>query len=91
VAALRWRARDGHLSATRPGKPEKLRKRYSNTVRATVLLRFEDGHEIRVPETEGRSFDCWAGETITIVALWDPSVNERELLERRKAEAFEDA
>ncbi len=91
MAALCRRAWYGDLSVARPGKPEKLRKRYHNTVRATVLLRFEDGHEIRVPEAEGRSFDCWAGETITIVALWDPSANERELLERRKAEGFEDA
>lgn len=91
MATLLGRARDGHLSVARPAKPDKLRKRYRNTVRATVLLRFEDGHEIRVPEDEGREFDCWAGESIAIVALWDPSVNERELLERRKAEAFEDA
>jgi hypothetical protein len=72
-----------------PTPPTKLRRSYTNTVRATVLLRFEDGHEIRVPQGEGRTFDCWAGETIAIVALWDPTSNERELLERRKAEAFE--
>lgn len=74
-----------------PESPRKLRRRYVNPVRAIVLLRFEDGHEIRVPQGEGREFDCWAGETITVVALWDPTINERELLERRKAEDFDDA
>jgi hypothetical protein len=74
-----------------PTPPAKLRRSYTNTVRATVLLRFEDGHEIRVPQGEGRTFDCWAGESIAIVALWDPTSNERELLERRKAEGFDAA
>ena len=73
-----------------PEPPARLRKRYVNTVRATVLLRFEDGHEIRIPEGQGREFDCFAGESIAVVALWDPTSNERELLERRKAESFDD-
>lgn len=72
-----------------PTPPEKLRRSFTNPVRATVLLRFEDGHEIRVPQGEGRTFDCWAGESIAIVALWDPTSNERELLERRRAEGFD--
>jgi hypothetical protein len=74
----------------KPIKPVKLRKRYVNTVRATVILRFEDGHEIRIPEGKGKSFDVYSGESIAIVALWDPTINERELLERRRGEAFED-
>ncbi len=74
-----------------PPRPAKLRKRYVNAIRTLVILRFEDGHEIRVKPGTGKSFDVWAGESIAIVALWDPTSNERELLERRRAEAFEDA
>lgn len=73
-----------------PARPRKLRKRYTNPVPAVVYLRFEDGHEIRIPRGEGRSFDCWAGETITIVAAWDPTIAERELVARRRAEEFDD-
>ncbi len=74
-----------------PTRPAKLRKRWINGTRTLVILRFEDGHEIRVKPGTGKSFDVYAGETIAIVALWDPSINERELLERRRAEDFEDA
>jgi hypothetical protein len=75
----------------RPNRPVRLRKHYVNPVRATVLLRFDDGHEIRIPQGKAASFDLWAGELVTIVALWDPTINERELLERRRAEDFPDA
>jgi hypothetical protein len=54
-----------------------------------VVLRFEDGHEIHVPQGVGKSFDAWAGETVKILVLWDETSGERELVESRTAERFE--
>jgi len=54
-----------------------------------VLLRFEDGHEIRIKKGEGRAFDAYEGETIKVVVLWDPSANEREVVSVLKAEQFQ--
>ena len=71
-------------------KPAKqLRKQYTNDKYPTVILRFEDGHEIHVPKGEGRVFDCWFGEKIIILAVWDPTSSDRELVERRPADAFD--
>lgn len=71
--------------------PKKVRKQYRNTEHPTVVLRFEDGHEIRVSKGAGKSFDAYPGETIKILAVWDESSSERELVASRKAEEFEDA
>src|SRR5688500_1350931 len=57
-----------------------LRKQYTNTRYPMIVLRFEDGHEIRVPRGVGKSFEAFAGETIKIVAIWDPTSEERELV-----------
>jgi len=56
-----------------------------------VIMRFEDGHEIKVYKGAGKEFDCYAGETIKILAMYDPTSADRELVEARKADAFEDA
>lgn len=69
---------------------KKLRRRYTNERYPDVMLRFEDGHEIRLRKGETKVFDAYAGETIKIVVLWDPSVNEREVVDVRKAEHFEE-
>lgn len=71
-------------------RPQKVRKQYKNTEHPMVILRFEDGHEIKVYQGSGKEFDCWPGETIKLLALYDPTSNERELLESRKADQFED-
>ncbi|MGH7665294.1 MAG: hypothetical protein ACRENI_13545 [Gemmatimonadaceae bacterium] len=71
--------------------PKKLRKKYSNDEYPTVILRFEDGHEIQVKKGGGKSFDAYAGETIKILAIWDHTSGERELVASRKADEFEDA
>jgi len=55
-----------------------------------VLLRFEDGHEIRSRKGEGKAFDAYEGETIKVVVVWDPSANEREVVSVLKAEQFEE-
>ena len=70
-------------------KPAKrLRKKYVNEKYPMVALKFEDGHEIHVPKGEGRAFDCYFGEKIIVLAIWDPTSSERDLIERRPADAF---
>ena len=54
------------------------------------MLRFEDGHEIKLKKGETKSFDAYSGETVKVVALWDPSANERETVLVKKAEDFEE-
>ena len=71
-------------------RAEKLRRRYANDRYPEVMLRFEDGHEIRLKKGETKDFDCYAGETIKVVVLWDPSAGEREVVDVRKAELFEE-
>jgi len=68
----------------------KLRRRYTNDRYPEVMLRFEDGHEIRLKKGEVKDFDAYAGETIKVIALWDPSAGEREVVDVRKAEHFEE-
>lgn len=68
----------------------RLRRRYTNDKYPFVLLRFEDGHEIQLKRGEAKSFDAYAGEQIKIVVVWDPSVNEREMVAAMKAEDFEE-
>jgi hypothetical protein len=68
----------------------RLRRRYTNDKYPLVLLRFEDGHEIQLKRGEAKSFDAYAGEQIKIVVVWDPSVNEREMVAAMKAEDFEE-
>ena len=76
----------------RPGhRPRRLRKQYFNDERVTVVLRFEDGHEIRVPRGTGRRFDAWEGESIRLLLLYDPAAGDREVLATRRAESFDDA
>ena len=70
---------------------KRLRRRYTNAKYPLVILRFEDGHEIQLKKGEAKAFDAFAGETIKIVVLWDPSANERELIGARKAEDFEES
>ena len=70
---------------------QRLRRRYTNAKYPLVILRFEDGHEIQLKRGEGKTFDAFAGETIKVVVLWDPSINEREVIATLKAEAFEES
>ena len=70
-------------------KPAKrLRKRYINEKYPMVILKFEDGHEIPIPKGEGRAFDCYFGEKVIIMAIWDSTSKERDVVERRPADAF---
>ncbi len=69
----------------------RLRRRYTNEQYPELMLRFEDGHEIRLKKGETKDFDAYAGETIKVVVLWDPSSGEREVVDVRKAELFEEA
>ena len=73
----------------RPPSARPIRRQYANAKYPLVLLRFEDGHEIRIKKGEGRAFDAYEGETIKVVVLWDPSANEREVVSVLKAEQFE--
>ena len=71
--------------------PQKLRKKYVNTEYPLAMLRFEDGHEIKVYQGSGKAFDAYSGEHIKIMAAYEPTSNERELVENRTADDFEDA
>ena len=74
-----------------PPAPTKFRKAYVNREHPIVLLRFEDGHEIRVPQGKVKTFDAYAGEIIKILALYDPTAADRDLLETVRAEELPDA
>jgi hypothetical protein len=69
----------------------RLRRHYQNTGHPLVLLRFEDGHEITLRKGQGKAFDAYEGETVKIVAIYDPTSGERHLLASRKAEEFDPA
>jgi hypothetical protein len=70
---------------------QKFRKAYINREHPVVLLRFEDGHEIRVSQGKVKTFDAYAGEIIKVVAVYDPTSAERVLLETVRAEELPDA
>lgn len=76
---------------TMPTTPQKLRKQYVNTEYPNVVLRFEDGHEIVVKRGVGKAFDIFPGETVRVLAVFDPDARERELVMTKKAEEFENA
>jgi hypothetical protein len=74
-----------------PATPQKLRKQYLNTDYPNVVLRFEDGHEIVLKRGVGKTFDCYAGEMIKLLAVHDPNARERDLIATRKADEFDNA
>jgi hypothetical protein len=73
-----------------PTPAQKLRKQYTNEKHPEIVLRFEDGHEIKVPKGATKSFDAWAGERIKILAVWDHTSGEREKVDTWRAEQFPD-
>lgn len=75
----------------RPPVRKRLRRRFTNTEYPLLALKFEDGHEIRLKKGESKAFDAYAGETVKIVVLWDPTSQEREVVAVKKAELFEEA
>jgi hypothetical protein len=74
-----------------PPVPTKLRKAYVNLNHPQVILRFEDGHEIRIAQGKVKTFDAYTGEVIKIVAIFDATATERDLLESVRAEELPDA
>jgi hypothetical protein len=71
--------------------PKRIRKQYTNDAYPLALLRFEDGHEIKVYKGTGKEFDCYPGEHIKILAMYDPTSAERELVVTKKSDDFADA
>ncbi|HTK48815.1 MAG TPA: hypothetical protein VL328_12640 [Gemmatimonadaceae bacterium] len=69
----------------------KLRKAYVNLNYPLVVLRFEDGHEIRIKQGKVKTFDAYTGEVVRVVAVFDDSGRERDLLESVRAEDLPDA
>ena len=69
----------------------KLRKAYVNLEYPYVVLRFEDGHEIRITKGKVKTFDAYTGEVIKVVAVFDATAQERDLLESVRAEDLPDA
>ena len=74
-----------------PPAPVKLRKAYVNVDHPAVILRFEDGHEIHIAQGKVKTFDAYTGEIIRIVAEYDKSSRDRDLLESVRAEDLPDA
>jgi hypothetical protein len=74
-----------------PTPPPKLRKQYVNNEFPAAILKFEDGHEIAVKRGTGKAFDCYAGENVKILAVFDPDARERDLVDTRRADDFDDA
>ena len=74
-----------------PSAPSRLRKAYVNLEHPVVVLRFEDGHEIRVSKGKVKTFDAYSGEIIKVVAIYDPTSTERELIEAVRADELPDA
>ena len=72
-------------------RPQRVRKQYTNSEYPLVIMRFEDGHEIKVYRGTGKEFDAYPGETIKLLAMFDPSSHDRELVDTRRADQFEDA
>jgi hypothetical protein len=72
-------------------RPKRVRKQYTNSEYPLVIMRFEDGHEIKVYKGTGKEFDAYPGETIKLLAMFDPTSPDRELIESRKADEFADA
>lgn len=74
-----------------PQPAKKLRKQYVNNDFPTAVLRFEDGHEIQIKRGTGKAFDCFAGENVKILAVFDPDARERDLMDTKRADDFDDA
>jgi hypothetical protein len=72
-------------------RPKRVRKQYTNTEYPLIIMRFEDGHEIKVYKGTGKEFDAYPGETIKLLAMYDPTSHDRELVESRKSDDFSDA
>jgi hypothetical protein len=72
-------------------KPTQLRKQYTNDKYPLAVLKFEDGHEIKVYQHTGKAFTGWAGEKVKIMAMYDPTSKDWELVETRTVDAFDDA
>lgn len=72
-------------------RPKRVRKQYTNREYPLVIMRFEDGHEIKVYKGTGKQFDAYPGETVKLLAMYDPTSHDRELVDTRKTEEFENA
>ena len=79
------------MHGTPPKRPAgKIRKQYVNSEYPEVLLRFEDGHEIRIAKGQGKSFDAYPGETIKVLAIYDHTSAERVLVGSPRADEMPD-
>ena len=76
------------MSDRRP--PKRIRKMYANSAYPLVVMRFEDGHEIKVYQNTGKEFDAYPGERVKLLAVTDPTSSDWELIETRKSDDFAD-
>ena len=51
-------------------RPQRIRKKYTNQEYPLVIMRFEDGHEIKVYKGTGKQFDAYPGETVKLLAMF---------------------
>jgi hypothetical protein len=84
------RTREQPMTGPTSRPPKKLRKQYTNESYPVVILKFEDGHQIKVSKGDAKSFDAYSGERIKIIALHDPKHPDRDVLETRRADDFPD-
>jgi hypothetical protein len=80
-----------HRVQTMSTAPKRIRKQYVNSEYPLVIMRFEDGHEIKVYKGTGKEFDAYPGETIKLLAMYDPTSHDRELVDTKKSDDFPDA
>ena len=52
---------------------------------------FQDEGLIIVKRGVGKTFDIFAGESVRVLAVYDPDARERELVMTKKAEEFDNA
>ena len=70
---------------------KKLVQQYGNSQYTNVFWRVDTAYEIVVKRGVGKTFDIFAGETVKVLAVYDPDARERELVVTKKAEEFDDA
>ena len=57
----------------------------------TPSRRIEHGRPSPHKRGVGKTFDIFAGESVRVLAVYDPDARERELVMTKKAEEFDDA
>jgi hypothetical protein len=71
--------------------PKRIRKQYVNSDYPLVLLRFEDGHEIKVYKGTGKEFDAYPGGPSRCWRCTDPTLARPRARRLAPGRRFRDA